>query len=344
MLDMRFLSASLLLLASCGGDSFTEIISDPPVQSQITVRWSLAGDDGMAVSCRQAQAEEVEVSVGGVPVRVPCDDSDQQRVFEDLPTGRYPIVLRLLAASDNPLLEHFANVDLAEDPLSYEHTFVISSTSGNRGTLDVRWLLASEEAASACAAFGADRVVIESRPGSIADLQADLPCDAGRVEVTDLLRGDYTLRFSLLDVNRALLMDGVVQRVFRINPDQTTTEVISFPLVPAERATLRVEWTVNGDIGPQACSDVGAQVLSMELFQQESPTQEIPIRTATAACDRGLLFAPEINAAANPDLLGFRVSANLLGFAGLVLTSTTVSDVRLRRGQTSTVAFDLQVD
>ncbi|MEO1334208.1 MAG: hypothetical protein AAFV29_01135 [Myxococcota bacterium] len=340
---MRIWSALWVLVAGCGGESFTELISEPNATSQIVVRWTIEADDGQPLTCAEAQVEAVRISVGGEPVRVACSDQNQA-VFDELQVGRYPIVIRLLGAADAVVREHVDSVELTEAPLDYSHTFVLDPAGDARGALDLRWLLAGEDPSQGCAVFGADRVVIQSQPGSIAELGAEVSCELGRFELVDVLRGDYTLRFTLLDNRRAPIVGGIVQRNFRVVPGETTRDLFSFPLVPAEQATLQLNWTLNGEDPALVCETVGGQQLTMELFQQQSPTEEISIRTATAACDRGALTEEDINASADPEALRFRVSVDLRGFAGLILTSRTVSDVILRRGETSTVSFDLMVE
>lgn len=341
---MRLRSALIAIIVVGCGDQSTEIISNPPPVGEITVSWSIMEASELPVSCEQAQVSVVEVSVGGVPERISCQtESDGQVSFVDLIAGRYPVVIRLLALGDIVLQEHFANVEVIEGATEYAHAFVVGLDDGMTGQLSVRWLLAGEEPATACAVFGGDRVVIEDQPGSIAPLQEDLSCTAGQLEI-DALQGDYTLRFTLLDASRQPIPAGIVQRNFRIVVNQTTTDLISFPLVPAPRAAVRLEWTVNGAPPADECVIVGGQELSMELFQQRSSIEEISIRTATAACAAGVLQAGDLVASSDPARLRFRVSAALRGFAGLVLTSTTVSGVRLRAGETSTIAFDLQVE
>ncbi|MEM7674596.1 MAG: hypothetical protein AAF449_01195 [Myxococcota bacterium] len=340
---MRIWCALAALIAGCGGESFTELVSDPIATSEIVVEWAIESDDGRALSCSEAEVEAVRVSVGGEPLRVECGE-DPRAVFTDLQLGRYPVVIRLLGVGDAVLREHVDNVELTEAPLDYRHTFVLDPAGAVRGTLDLRWLLAGEPPESSCAVFGADRVIIQSQPGSITELQAELSCELGQFERVDVLRGDYTLRFTLLDNRRAPITGGIVQRNFRVRPGETTRDLFSFPLIPAEQSTLRVDWTINGEDADDACAPAGGQQFTMELFQQQSPTEEISIRTATAACASGGLTAPNINASANPEALRFRVSVDLRGFAGLILTSSTARDVILRRGQTSTVTFDLPVE
>ncbi len=342
---MRLRTALVLLsITACGGDSFTEVISPPAVTSQILVSWSVQRIDGTPLSCSEAQIETVQVSVGGEPRRVPCDGfTEPQSVFTGLPAGRYPIVIRLLGIGDAVLREHFANVDLGDMPVSYQHDFIIDQSGLNRGDLDIRWVLAGEPADSQCAVFGADRVVIESQPGSIAVVQADLPCDVGRFESVDILRGDYGLLFRLLDADRIPLPNGAVQRDFRVSPGQRTQDLFSFPLIRPAPSSLRIDWTINDDVPADVCASVGGQSLDFELFQQQALNEQISIRTATAACDAGTLLERGINTSEDPSQLRFRVSVSLRGFAGLVLTSTTVANVEFTRGETSTVTFDLRV-
>ena len=349
---MRARSVLILVLAAAGpimglatgcGESARELISPPVDFAQLLVSWTIQRESGETVTCSSAQIQQVVVSVGGMPVTVPCDDQgEQQVVFTELPVGRYPVVIRLLGIGDNNVLrEHLDNVTLDVGASSYNHDFILDQTTNNtRGILDVRWVLAGEPPEIACATYGADRVLVESQPGSIAMLQADLSCVGGRAEILDVLRGDYAIRFTLIDSDRLPIPSGLVQRNFRIVAGERTEDLFSFPLEPPPRSTVRLDWTVNGMDAADECVSVGAETISMEVFQQQSETEEISIRTSTAACDAGSLVEPDFNASADPDRLRFRVSAQLRGFAGLVITSTTIPNVKLIRGRTSTVTVD----
>ena len=336
----------LLVSMSCGGDSRTEL-TDPLGFGDLEVRWTLSDPDGAPLTCEQADVAAAEVSLGRGPVTVDCDDADSNGRsvrFSDLAPGRFPLLIQLRNAQQALVTELITTLDVNDGRNVFEHDFVIDRADAQPGRLEVSWRLGGQAAAVACAAALADQVRVESQPGSIAPLQAILPCDRGELIEEDLRTGVYTLRFTLLDAEGRTLGGGVVQRNFEVRSGQTTRDEISFPLTPAPPAAVRFEWAINGRSASAECTAVGGQQIAVDLFEIRRLSDDVLIRTSTAACDRGLLTIANLVAPVDPDEQRFRVSADLRGFAGLVLTSTTLAGVVLRTAQTTTVAVDFGID
>ena len=331
----------LLLPLACSDGSETDLIGDPLPSGILTVGWRIVDADGEALSCRSAGVGAVEIAIGGEPTRTPCADEVGGQVrFDELAQGVYPVVIRLIAMTGAVRDEHANQVAVDAPTASYTHDFVVDAGSNDGGAIELTWNL-GDSPATGCATFGVARVQVQSQPGSIAGVTAELPCAEGLWRADQLRRGTYTLRLTLLDPADTPIAAGVVQRTYSVEPGNTTRDDVRF--TPAPPAILRLEWTIDETPAVDRCSVVGGQEVAASLLSRPLDGTTTEIATMTASCAAGQLTLENVATPAQTDSPGFRLSARLRGFAGVVLTSTAVDDIVLMSGRTSTVGFDLRV-
>ena len=93
-------------------------------------------------------------------------------------------------------------------------------------------------------------------------------------------------------------------------------------------------YTVNGTVAAEGCRQLDATDVLISVKRSEDPTGGSRI-TQSSSCAEGMVVADRLNTNF------YEVRLELKDFFQVVVTSTVIKDVSVRRGETSTVTVDL---
>ncbi len=326
-----------LWVSACGG---TPEFPPPPPPAPIgalELSWSMVDETGAAIECAELSLVEAEVSIGGEPQRIPCGETQTARC-EGLVAQRYPVVVRLLGIGGGVIREIFDNVVVTEGAPT-QHSVTIEVDRGQTGTgrFRVDWFVGGRPASEGCALFGAETIVFQTQPNSIAQFEAVESCAQGTTLVENLRSGSYTVRVFLRDSEGATIPSST--REFDdllIDPASEVSRTLSF-FVDVEGASFEGMWTITGSSAGDACDSLNATEVRIRLANDRPDGVEIA--SATAACSAGSLLMEELNGGIGE----IRATYFLVDFFGTQLSSQSVRNLLIPSATTTTVAVDFQI-
>lgn len=331
----RWLAAvSAVLIAGCGGDESTR---EPPPAAPLgglKVSWALVDAAGAPVACSALGADVAQVRIGAEPREVDCRDATT--TFVRLLAGRYPVVVTLHVGPVEVARE-VANVEVVSGMTAEAKlTFEVEPRRLDSGRIRLRWRIDDQPPQTRCGEIGASTMHIVSEVGSIEMVDVEVPCVDAEATILDLRPGGYTFRMRLEEPDGTLVVAQLSDPV-QLEPASTAQPAIVHLLTMAtETGKILAEYTVNATVAAAGCLALDATDVRMTVW--------VPMmgggggqrtETGTSTCGDGQLLAEGFNTEF------YSVRIDLLDFFGVSLTSTTVEEVWVQRGATSTVTVDL---
>jgi hypothetical protein len=330
-----------LAALSCGGDTIVEP-PPPTTVGSARISWRLVSNQGMPVSCNEIRIESAAVSIGRETEIVACGE-EMSVVFADLLQQRYPVIVELRTLGSAVAYQTSGNVVVeGGKEATLELTFEIDLLNALSGSAEISWRIDDTPAAQGCSPVDGQTVRITELDGSIADVDVTAACAAGMHTIEMMQPGLYGLRLELIDSTGSRITLSSISSL-EVKPGEVTQPTqVEFATMAVERATVYASWTVNGaSTATAACAAVDADTVVVKAF----PGNEmIATLTASAACDRGFIRAEDVLPGSGPHRVVFQLYTGLASVPPIpaILTSTTVYDVILRAGETSSVSANLR--
>lgn len=320
--------ALTLALGACGSD---DVLPPPttPVNGGLRLTWTIVDGAGAVRDCASARVETVSIDIGKQPELRPCTDGEL--TFSNLLPERYPIVAQALSSADIPRDSLMTNGDVtAGATTTVDLQFLVDPTTGDTGDLSIRWRVDSADPRTRCAAVGAETAHITSGGGSIGTFDVSVPCSDAETILRGLRPGTYVAEIALERADGTRIAIAISSAV-RVEVDRLAdTGNVDVITVPTEPTRLTASWTVNSTAAADACDTVGARNVTIATV----PPPGIVSSSTTVLCTRG--SATLVGGLGNTTV-DVRMS---LQYSVASVSSTVVQDVRIRRGQTSTISYD----
>lgn len=307
--------------------------------------WGYATEAGDPVACSDRRVVEVEVSLGGEPISVPCGDIESV-TFDDLLPGRYPVVITALGSGGIRRYEHVSNV-VAEGgrTVGYAHEFTVDTNAFGVGRIALGWTIDSVQASLACIDKGAvtARARISEGPGPDAELT--VPCTAGQVAFENVQQGTYLVRLDLLDQAGDAATVPALDNSVLVVQNETTDVYLDVVGPNSPKGSIEARWALNGVPAPEGCEQIAA-LNEVEVAVRSDEAQGLTIATATTTCDAASLVLEGLPVGRSVDGIGLRVTYRLFDttVARQFLDTAVVRNVVIPGPTTTaTVAADFEV-
>lgn len=351
---MRRLASSalalLLLAPACGDDTQDGPDRGAPAPiGSIRVSWSLKLTTGAPITCSALNLSGVRIRVAGLEAvgaalrdggtapdtTVDCETGEQ--LYTGVTVGRYPVRVSLMRGAST-VQEIPMNVDVMEGETT-EAAFAFEfepSVAEDRGNLKLRWTIDRRPAAITCAEFEGATIEIRTEAASIEQVSREAACTAGELQLESLRAGSYRFRLRLLKASGESVATGFVDATVVAAVDTNANVVNLAPANPLRAAVVAL-WTVNSSTDTAtACSAVNATEMMLIMSAVSGQGSPDPITTSCAAGRLG-----------HDNLLDdglFDLQLRFVYDGGLTVTSTTFTNVRIERSQTTTVSANFITD
>lgn len=328
----RRIPARLLLLtvlAACGGeDPQPSLDSGEALFGSLEVRWKMLDTSGVEKTCDDFGITDIKVAIGGTPQTVPCEQGTL--LLESLLPDRYPLVVDAVADQLVRASKLTNAVVTAGERTTIDVTFNLDNTGG-LGSARITWRINQRSSLTECGAVSAAQVRITSRPGSQSELEEIVPCQPGEFTLLSIPSGAYELALRLEELDGTPITSTFVG-AFLVQRDQLTEPpTANFVTTFGPPTRIVGLWTINSTVASVGCAAVNGRSLVLET----APRPPLVGTSTTVDCALGRAELRDGIGA------GTHVVRFELAYFGTSVTSTTIRDVVVRRGQTTTVSVDL---
>ena len=330
------LYAILVVAAACGGSDDSAPPDGIAPLGDLEVRWTLNNAAGQALTCEDVGVENVEVAIGGTPKTVPCKDG--VTLFEKLLAQKYPVVVRLKYGPVD-LAIGLGNVEVETGKLAtISIPLEVEQRNVDVGSIRLKWRIDDQAAAARCGEIGALTFRVTAEIGSIDELlTADAACVAGELLINDVKPGSYDLRVKLEAPDGSNIVSALTG-TFRVVPAGIADlGLINFTTVLTGGGKIRGLYTINSSVAADACDMVNGAEVKMTVRSIDQNTQSTRLEgTQTASCAEGSLHQKRLGTNL------YSVQFDLMDSFGFALSSTTVRDIQVEYGETSTISVDFK--
>ena len=325
-----------LLAASCGG---TEEPSPPDAQiplGGLTVRWSIENDAGDVLSCEDVDTDTVDVAIGGSPVTLDCNAGTT--TFESLLPQRYPVVVQL-KFGPVVLATGLGNADVvAGETVEIDIVLQAERRNNDVGSIYLKWRIDDQPPARRCGELEALTLRITAEPSSIdPTLSADVACTDGEITILNAKPGSYNLRLTLERPDGSKVVSLLTGNFRVVSAGTADLGLLNFTTVLTGGGKILAQYTISSSVATtEICEQIGAMEVRMSIRSIDIQTQSTRLEgTETSSCAKGSLSREKLRTNL------YSVQLELMDGFGIILTSSTVRDVPVTFGQTSTVSIDL---
>ena len=334
--NRNFLILITLLAASCGG---TEELSPPDAEiplGALKVRWSIENASGDVLSCEDVDVDTVDVAIGGSPISVDCKTGET--TFEGLLPQRYPVVVQLMFGPV-VLATGLGNGDV-EPGETTEVDIVLEAERRNNdvGSIYLKWRIDDQPPARRCGELEALTLRVTAESSSIdPTLTADVACTDGELTITNAKPGSYDLRLTLERPDGSKVVSLLTGNFRVVSAGTTNLGLLNFTTVITGGGKIYAQYTISSSVATtDICDQLGAQEVRMSIRSIDVQTQSTRLEgTETSTCPKGYLSRDKLRTNL------YLVQLELMDGFGIILTSSTVRDIPVTFGQTSTVSIDL---
>jgi len=327
------LLGALLMTPGCDGTTTFDAPDGSAPLGAVNVRWQINSTEGGTLTCAEIGVNTVEIRVGGAPRSVDCVEGAS--LFEGLSVGRYAVIVTLKVGAAE-LASGRANAEvMTARTTELAVPITVQPRNLDAGSVVLRWQINGEPAAAQCGAVGASQVAISTEPGSADEtLTAVASCTDASITLQDVKPGGYQFRLRLQEFDGTLITSNLSEQI-TVKAAETITSA-TIPLVtqverPGQIVAL---YTVNGTVAVEGCRELDATEVLISVKRSDDPTGGSRI-TQSSSCTEGMVIADRLNTNF------YDVRMELKDFFRVVVSSTVVKDVSVRRGETSTVTVDL---
>lgn len=327
----------LAVLASCGGEEGPPPLPPPNLGSAV-VSWELQDPAGDPLSCEDLSLSHTTVKVGSEAVDVPCGD-DQTARFDRLLPGNYGVTIELYISGRGLLDLDVSNLTVvADEEVVHDVPIVVDRDELTKGSIFFRWTVSGGPPAANCGGVGAETVMFETTPSSIAQFTREVDCVDGELLVESLDPGVYEVSASLIDAAGERV--GALQRfdILVTSGDQVDWDIIFFGAI-SDPAAFEGTWTITGSAAVDACDALTADQVRVSIQTRPPMMQGVEIATATAACTAGQILIEDLPSGGSiPVRAVFVLTSEFLG----VLDTQSTPSFLLTPATTSTAAVDFE--
>jgi hypothetical protein len=321
---------------ACGGTDEAPPPANKAPLGDLEVRWKLVSADGSVLSCADVDIDEVEVAIGGTPKKIACDLGSTR--FEKLLAQRYPVVVHLKYGPVK-LATGLGNADVVAGELTtVEINIEVERRNTDVGSIQLKWRIDDQPAGRRCGEVGAITFRVTAEVGSIdPNLAVDVACVDGEMLINNVKPGSYDLKVKLEAPDGSNIV-SLLTGTFRVVPAGTAIlALINFTTVLSGGGKIRALYTINSSVAADACELSNAVEVKMMVRSVDQQTQSTRLEgTKTASCAEGNLLQKSLRTSV------YSVQLQLLDELGLTLSSTTVRDVQIQFGETSTISYDFR--